>query len=121
MARMFLIPSEKVFMRFLIAVIDDRSNSADSNEMASIDEFNDHLSEKGQLIMACGIEGPSSASVLDNRSGAGQVTDGPLHETKEFMSGFWIIKAESEAEAKELAAWGSKACNRKVELRKLHG
>ena len=83
-------------MRFLIAVIDDRSNSADSNEMVAIDEFNDHLSKKGQLIMACGIEDPSSASVLDNRAG-------------------------SEAEAKELAAWGSKACNRKVELRKLHG
>lgn len=108
-------------MRFLIAVIDDRSNSANSNEMAAIDEFNDHLSEKGQLIMACGIEDPSSATVLDNRANAGQATDGPLNETKEFMAGFWIISAESEAEAKELAAWGSKACNRKVELRKLHG
>ena len=108
-------------MRFLIAVIDDRSNSANSNEMAAIDEFNDHLSEKGQLIMACGIEDPSSASVLDNRANAGQATDGPLNQTKEFMAGFWIISAESEAEAKELAAWGSKACNRKVELRKLHG
>jgi hypothetical protein len=121
MARIFLNPSEKVFMRFLIAVIDDRSNSADSNEMVAIDEFNDHLSEKGQLIMACGIEDPSSATVLDNRAGAGLTNAGPLHETTEFMSGFWIITAESEVEAKELAAWGSKACNRKVELRKLHG
>jgi hypothetical protein len=108
-------------MRFLIAVIDDRSNSADSNEMAAIDEFNDHLSANGQLIMACGIEDPSSASVLDNRAAAGIFTSGPLHDTTEFMSGFWIISAESEEEAKELAAWGSKACNRKVELRKLHG
>jgi hypothetical protein len=71
--------------------------------------------------MACGIEDPSSASVLDNRAAAGIFTSGPLHDTTEFMSGFWIISAESEAEAKELAAWGSKACNRKVELRKLHG
>ena len=108
-------------MRFLIAVIDDRSNSADSNEIAAIDEFNDHLSGKGQLIMACGIEDPSSASVLDNRADVGQLSHGPLHETAEFMSGFWVISAESEEEAKELAAWGSKACNRKVELRKLHG
>jgi hypothetical protein len=71
--------------------------------------------------MACGIEDPSSASVLDNRAAAGIFTSGPLHDTTEFMSGFWIISAESEEEAKELAAWGSKACNRKVELRKLHG
>ncbi len=108
-------------MRFLIAVIDDRSNSADSNEMAAIDEFNDHLRDKGQLIMACGIEDPSSSSVIDNRKSLGQTTEGPLHSLPEFMSGFWIISADSEEEAKDLAAWGSKACNRKVELRKLHG
>lgn len=108
-------------MRFLIAVIDDRSNSANSSEMAAIDEFNNHLSEKGQLIMACGIEDPSSATVLDNRAGASQVAEGPLHDNTEFMAGFWIIKADSEAEARKLSAWGSQACNRKVELRKLHG
>jgi hypothetical protein len=108
-------------MRFLIAVIDDRSNSADSNEMAAIDEFNDHLSENGQLIMACGIEDPSSAFVLDNRKDAGIKSSGPLNNTPEFMAGFWIISADSEEQAQELAAWGSKACNRKVELRKLHG
>lgn len=108
-------------MRFLIAVIDDRSNSASSNEMAAIDEFNDHLSAKGQLIMACGIEDPSTSTVIDNRANLGLSTSGPLHDVSEFMSGFWIISAESEEEAKELAAWGSRACNRKVELRKLHG
>jgi hypothetical protein len=108
-------------MRFLIAVIDDRSNSADSNEMAAIDEFNDYLSENGQLIMACGIEDPSSSFVLDNRKDAGIKSSGPLNNTPEFMAGFWIISADSEEQAQELAAWGSQACNRKVELRKLHG
>jgi hypothetical protein len=108
-------------MRFLIAVIDDRSNSADSNEMAAIDEFNDHLRDNGQLIMACGIEDPSSSFVLDNRKGLGSKTEGPLHSSTEFMAGFWIISADSEEQAHDLAAWGSKACNRKVELRKLHG
>ncbi len=108
-------------MRFLIAVIDDRSNSASSNEMAAIDEFNDHLTENGQLIMACGIDDPSQASVIDNRAEAGLFTERPLHNVDEFMAGFWLINAESEEQARELAAWGSKACNRKVELRKLHG
>ena len=108
-------------MRFLIAVIDDRSNSASSNEMVAIDEFNDHLTEKGQLIMACGVEDPSHSKVLDNRAGAGILEEGPLHDLGEFMAGFWIISADSEEEAKDLAAWGSRACNRKVELRKLHG
>jgi hypothetical protein len=89
--------------------------------MAAIDEFNDHLRGKGQLLVDCGIEDPSAATVIDNRKSLSQTTDGPLHSLPEFMSGFWIISADSEEEAKDLAAWGSKACNRKVELRKLHG
>jgi hypothetical protein len=89
--------------------------------MAAIDEFNDHLRGKGQLLVACGIEDPSAATVIDNRKSLSQTTEGPLHSLPEFMSGFWIISADSEEEAKDLAAWGSKACNRKVELRKLHG
>jgi hypothetical protein len=108
-------------MRFLIAVIDDRSNSASANEMAHIDEFNDHLQANGLMIMACGIEDPSQSNVIDNRADAGLSSIGPLNDTKEFMSGFWLIHANSEEHAEELAAWGSKACNRKVELRKLHG
>jgi hypothetical protein len=108
-------------MRFLIAVIDDRSNSASSNEMAAIDEFNDHLSANGHMIMACGVEDPSHSKVIDNRADAGHFNEGPLHDLGEFMAGFWIISADSEEEARDLAAWGSKACNRKVELRKLHG
>ena len=35
--------------------------------------------------------------------------------------GFWLIEAADEAVAKELALAGSKACNRKVELRPLLG
>jgi hypothetical protein len=108
-------------MRFLIAVIDDRSNSADSGEMEAIDAFNDYLREHNHFIMACGIYDPSESVVIDNRKGAGIEVDGPLNETKEFMSGFWLINAESESEARVLAARGSEACNRKVELRKLHG
>jgi hypothetical protein len=108
-------------MRFLIAVIDDRSNSANSNEMVAIDEFNDHLQANGLMIMACGIEDPSQSKLIDNRADAGLSSTGPLIDTKEFMAGFWLINAGSEEQAEELAAWGSKACNRKVELRKLHG
>jgi len=32
-------------------------------------------------------------------------------------SGFWIIEAESDEKAQELALEGSLACNRRVELR----
>ena len=106
-------------MRFLLAVIDTASNTATGDEGAAIDEFNDMLEVDGHWIIACGIDSPSTASVIDNRLGAGLITDGPLLDSDEYMSGFWIIKADSLDQAKELAAKGSKACNRKVEVRPL--
>jgi hypothetical protein len=108
-------------MRFLIAVIDDNSNTAGPDEMAQIDAFNDKLQEKGHWIIAVGINTPKTATLIDNRAGAGVFTDGPLHDNKEYMSGFWLIHAADLEEAKQLAAEGSKACNRKVELRPLLG
>ena len=108
-------------MRFLIAVIDDRTRSASTDEIAEIDLFNDQLRANGHWILACGIDSPRTAVVIDNRSDAGMVVEGPLHDVNEYMSGFWLIEADSPAEARELAAAGSKACNRKVELRPLLG
>lgn len=108
-------------MRFLIAVIDHEGNPGSPGEMEAIDVFNDFLREKSHWIMACGVAGPSTATVIDNRDGLGSMTDGPLHDVDEFMSGFWLIEASNLAEAKDLALAGSKACNRKVELRPLLG
>jgi hypothetical protein len=106
-------------MRFLIAVIDDTARSADSDERAAIDVFNDGLESNGHWVFACGIDGPTTATLIDNRDDAGLVVDGPLLDSTEFVSGMWIIEAESREVARELAIAGSKACNRKVELRPL--
>jgi hypothetical protein len=38
-------------------------------------------------------------------------------ETKEYIAGFWIIEAPDLDVALELATGGSKACNRRVEVR----
>jgi hypothetical protein len=71
--------------------------------------------------MACGVTSPREATTIDNRAGANIFTDGPVNATVEHMSGFWLINAADKTEALELAAAGSKACNRKVEVRALHG
>ena len=104
-------------MRFLIAVIDTTTNSADADEMSAIDAFNDSLVANGHWIMAAGITGPESALVIDNRENESTITPGSVFDSIEFMSGFWLIEAEDLDTAKRLAAEGSKACNRKVELR----
>jgi hypothetical protein len=108
-------------MRFLIKVMDSKSNSGSSDEMVAIDAFNDMLQANGHFILAVGIEDPAQSVVIDNRSDAGLISNGPVNNTEEYMAGFWIIKADSVEQAKELASQGSKACNRKVEVRTLHG
>ena len=51
------------------------------------------------------------------RAEAGIVTDGPFAETKEWVSGFWIIDAPDQATAIALATAGSRASNRRVKVR----
>jgi hypothetical protein len=104
-------------MKFMIFFIDQQSRSASTNEMAAIDEFNDSLQANGQWVMAAGLADPSKATLIDNTSGTGKVEQGSLFKADDFYSGFWIIDAESEDAARELAMRGSKACNRSVELR----
>ena len=80
-------------MNFLITVIDDQPNSASGDEMAAIDVFNDRLVADGHWIFAGGLGSPSNATVIDNRNNANLLTDGPFIESKEYLSGFWIITA----------------------------
>jgi hypothetical protein len=106
-------------MKFIIFVIDDLSNSGTAAEMTAIDEFNDGLRANGQWIFAGGLSAPANANVIDNRSSTGMETGKPLFDAKENFSGFWLIEAANADVAKELAFAGSKACNRRVELRPL--
>jgi len=106
-------------MRFLISVIDNQTGTATSDEMTAIDQFNDGLRERGQFIFAGGLSSPDSAKVLDNRSNRGELSAGPLYQSSEYLSGFWIVEAKDEAAALDLANSASMACNRRVELRPL--
>jgi hypothetical protein len=84
--------------------------------MHEIDNFNSELSRNNQLVMAAGIAGSSHGLLIDNRGTKELVESGSMNGA-EFYSGFWIIDAESERQAQELALKGSRACNRRVELR----
>ena len=108
-------------MKFIIFVIDDLSNSGSPAEMIEINKFNDQLRANGQFIFAGGLASPENADVIDNRNDANLSTGKPLFTNKENFFGFWLIQAESNEVARKLAFAGSKACNRKVELRPLLG
>ena len=92
-------------MKFLIAVIDTDVNTGTPEESVTIDAFNEKLQQNGHWILGAGLE---KANVLVTAQG-------------EYMSGFWIIEADSREQAELLAAEGSKACNRRVELRPFLG
>ena len=104
-------------MQYLVSVIFDAPGLATPDEMAAIDAFNDRLMAEGHWVFAGGLAAPSSATVIDNRGGEALFTDGPFLESKEYLAGFWIIEAANLDVALKLAAEGSKACNRKIELR----
>jgi hypothetical protein len=105
-------------MQYLFSVIDDTGDLADPDEQAAIDVFNDRLQTDGHWVFAGGLGSPSSATVVDNRGeGVPMFTDGPFVESKEFLAGFWVVEAADLDVALELAAEGSRACHRKVEVR----
>jgi hypothetical protein len=105
-------------MQYLVSVIADTPDpSATASEQAAISAFDDRLQAEGHWVFAGGLGATTNATVIDNRGGDPILTDGPFVESKEYLAGFWIIEAPDLDVALKLAAEGSKACNRKVEVR----
>lgn len=104
-------------MHYLINVIAGPDQPGTDDEMAAIDTFNEALQRDGHWVFAGGLAGPDASTVIDGRPGEPLITDGPFIEAKEFLVGFWIIDAADLDEALQLAASGSRACNRRVEVR----
>jgi hypothetical protein len=104
-------------MQYLVSVINDSSDLATPDEMAAIDVFNEGLKANGHWVFAGGLSAPTSATVVDNRRDEAMFSDGPYLESKEYIVGFWIMEAADLDVALKLAAQGSKACNRKLEVR----
>src|SRR4051794_36416591 len=104
-------------MQYFVSVIDDKTNSGTDEEMVAIDEFNDRLRTGGHWVFAGGLGAPESSTVIDGRGEQPLFTDGPFVESKEHIAGFWIIDAPDLDVALALMTDGSKACNRRLEVR----
>ena len=86
--------------------------------MAAIDAFNEQLQADGHWVFAGGLAVARARPPSSTTAASEPVfTDGPFVESKEYLAGFWIIEAPDLDVALKLAAEGSKACNRKVEVR----
>ena len=108
-------------MHYLLSEIDDAADPGPADEPGAVEAFNTKLKDDGYWVFAGGLEALDASTVVDARSGETAITDGPFAETKEFLAGFWVIEAADLDVALELAAGGSKACHRKIEVRPFDG
>lgn len=83
--------------------------------------FSARLRDEGHFVFANGLAEASASTVVDARGDTPLITDGPYLESKEHVAGFWIIEAADLDVALKLAAQGSAACRRPVEVRPMHG
>src|SRR5580693_6230265 len=103
-------------MRFMMIVKANKKSEAGqmpSDELiAAMTKYNEELVKAGALIDGSGLQ-PSSKGARIKFSGEKRtVVDGPFAETKELIAGYWIIKANSLAEA---ISWATRAPNPALE------
>ncbi|HYB95819.1 MAG TPA: YciI family protein [Vicinamibacterales bacterium] len=64
----------------------------------------DALRKQGRLLAAEPLFPVETARTVRVRNGRVAITDGPFAETKEQLAGFYLIEAENEDEALQIAA-----------------
>jgi hypothetical protein len=107
---------------YLLSVVIDSTQPQPSPEQteqmyADVNVFNEKLKASGSWVWAGGLHPASTATVVRVKDGETIMTDGPFAETKEYLGGFWIVRAPDLDAALALAAEGTVACGAPVEVR----
>jgi hypothetical protein len=98
-------------MQFMLALIAEERSwenvSPDEvkKNLAEMGQFNAELTEAGAMVFGGGLQERATGTTVHYGDGEPLVTDGPFAETKEQLSGFWVIDVESLDEA---LAWAKK-------------
>jgi len=98
-------------MQFMLALIaeerswEDVSPDEVKKNLADMGQFNAELTEAGAMVFGGGLQERATGTTVHYGDGEPLVTDGPFAETKEQLSGFWVIDVESLDEA---LAWAKK-------------
>lgn len=77
-------------------------------QIATMGAFNDELIKAGVLVDATGLQATSKDAKIRYSGGKRTLIDGPFTESKDIVSGYWIINVKSRDEA---IAWAMKAPN----------
>ena len=90
------------FMMLVKASKDSEAGVLPSKELLSaIGQFNEEMAKAGVLLAAEGLQASSKGARVSFSGQKRLVTDGPFAETKELLSGFWLIQVKSKDEAIE--------------------
>jgi len=92
-------------MRFVVLVKANKESESGvlpTREMLTeMGKFNEQLVKDGVMLAGEGLQASSKGTRLRFDGGRTTVTDGPFTETKELVSGFWIVQAKSKEEVVE--------------------
>jgi hypothetical protein len=92
------------FMMIVKATKDSEAGVMPSNELISaMTKFNQQLVDAGAMLDGAGLQASSKGARIRFNGSQRTVIDGPFAETKELISGYWIINVQSREEAIEWA------------------
>ncbi|GAB3876697.1 YciI family protein [Kibdelosporangium lantanae] len=94
-------------MRFMIIIKSNEETDAGrvptEAELSAMSDFNQQLVDAGVMLAGEGLRESAKGAKVRKSGGKTTVTDGPFTEAKELVAGFWLIRADSLAEALEWA------------------
>jgi len=104
--------------QYLMAVqlVEGSEMDGGPDESDDVEALNREMVAQGVWVFGGGLGPRSTASVVRADGGEVLITDGPFAESKEYMAGFWVIKAPDLDAALAWATKASKACRQPVEL-----
>jgi hypothetical protein len=96
-------------MQYVLLIYGDQSAMASASDddrkamYAEYMKFTEDLRTSGAMVAGDELQPATTAKTVTVRNGDRLVTDGPFAETKEVLSGFYLVEADSAEEAMEIA------------------
>jgi hypothetical protein len=93
-------------MKYALLLYDNPAawESVDEDQMKSLREEYMAVADEPEHYGGAQLKPGDTAKTIRASNGSPVITDGPFTETKEILSGFYLIDAETEERALELAA-----------------
>lgn len=93
-------------MKYLCLVYCDEAllhSQPDSPEDSECQSYAEQVAGSGAMVAAEALAPIATAQTVRVRQGQVSITDGPFAETKEQLTGFYLVEADSMAEALRIA------------------